>query len=188
MLIGLQNEKKQFKSQISNLQLEVAELQQKSRIQNIEVTGFPETKNENLIAVIGDIAKHIKVPFDPQDIHVVHRVDSKFARHRPIVVNFYSRQKKVEWVSMARKRRVIKTTDINSSLPPSNVYVNEHLCPAYKALFGKAKAAQKLSDVKFVWCSGGKIRAKKNEDSKPIVIQTDEDIVKFIGNIPPQTR
>lgn len=68
-------------------------LEQRSRINNIEIANFPPTPNENLRDVVN--AKTVGV--EDNDIQAVHRVQ-RFAENarKNIVVQFYSRWKKME--------------------------------------------------------------------------------------------
>lgn len=178
-----------LKKEVTMMKSEIAELQQRSRAQNVEISGFPETKNEDLFVVMKDIAKYIQVPFAESDINIIHRVDSKTAKHRPIVANFQSKRLRDVWVANGKKVKNIKSTDINHGLKLSTIFVGEHISPFYKALLGKAKAAANANpDFKYVWFSGGKVRAKRNENAKGTVIQSENDVIKHIGPIPTKTN
>jgi len=117
------------------IQEEVVQLQQRSRIQNIEIAGYPETKNENLIEILENVAAQIGITtFNPNSVNVIHRVNTRNSKCRPIIVNFYSRQVRYYWISQGRKNNGFSTTTISPNLPQSKIYVGEHLCPANKIL------------------------------------------------------
>lgn len=184
----LKEENLQLKAQLAAVAVDVTELQQRSRVQNIEISGFPETPNENILTILGDVARHIGVEFDENQVNVAHRTPSATNNVKPIIVNFYSRELKREWVQHARKKRSIKSTDIRRGLPESRIYISEHMCPANKTLMGKAKAAMNAlprGTFKYVWFGDGKVFGRKNENSRSITIRSESDIIKFIGPIPP---
>jgi len=187
-IVQLEAENSTLKSTLCNVQRDIVELQQRTRIQNIEIKGFPETENEDLMAVLFSLAQFLKVPFEPDCINVVHRTQAAEGRIRPIVVNFFSRELKKLWVDRARKLRSINARDINRRLANSKIYINEHLCPANKRLLGRANAARRAlpagSLFKYIWSHEGKIFCKKEVGARTEIIRCDEDIVKYIGDIP----
>lgn len=182
----------EMEKQLVAFKMQTTDLQQRSRIQNIEINGFPETQNENLALVLTDIAKHIGVNFHLSSVNVAHRTNTQQeGRPRPIIVNFFGRGAKREWVAKARAKRSINSTEINKNLPRSKVFIGEQMCPEYKILMGKAKAAASAlgeREFQYVWFSDGRLLAKKNENCKAFSILTEKDIVNNIGPIPPQQQ
>ncbi|XP_077491767.1 uncharacterized protein LOC144102349 [Amblyomma americanum] len=156
----------------------MSELEQYSRINNVEVKGVPTTQGENCVAIIEEIGKKIECPVTTEDIDVAHPVPAK--EDENIIVRFYSREKKTEFVKKAKKAR-ITTSSIGFTAPilDKSVYVNDHLTPENKRLFAKALALKKEKGWKFVWVDNCRIKARKTEDSRVYRISGVDDIAMF---------
>lgn len=159
-------ENTQLKKQSQTREREIREmdkrinfLEQRSRINNLEISNFPQTANEDLIEVVKTVGKTLQVEIKTEDIQVVHRVP-RYNKQltNNIVVNFCSRWKKMELVNAAKaftkdKKRCIKSKDINKNLTDSDIYVSDHLTPYNKKLLNKTKIMAKEKGWRFVWYS-----------------------------------
>lgn len=150
--------------------------EQYSRNKNIEIKGIEEAPSENLTDTVCKLGALSGVTIEPEDIEVVHRVPSK-AKPSGIVVQFARRQKRDALIEKARKLRLTNTDFGNSSAAP--VFVNDHLCPILKRLLGMVVAKKKASGWKYVWSRGGKIYAKKSDDSATVIIKHELDLDKI---------
>jgi len=173
-----------LKNDLMSVRDDVTELQQRTRVQNIEIAGFPETPRENLFQVLNDIAETINVDFHPNDVNVVHRTKThRKGVPRPIVVNFYARGAKKEWISKAKERGTLNAKEIHRNLPDSRIFIGEHLCPANKKLLSKARQAASVMAPEerwqYVWPYDGKIYARKATGQPSYQIRGDMDIDKF---------
>lgn len=133
------------------------------------------------------LAQVLDVNFDPNHVNIVHRVNTREGKIRPIVANIYSKEIRRNWVVRARKKQVAK------NLPESTIYIGEHMSPHYKMLLSKAKTAIKLRNskvqvtgeeiFKYAWFSDGKILIRKTEGEKAVQIMSEVDIEKHIGHL-----
>lgn len=158
---------------------EIRELQQRSRIDNLEIAGIPTTKGENVYEIIKCIAAVINVPFKDDDISIAHRVPTPKGKIQPIICKFTTRRTKLNWLLAAKVKRNLVTTDLNAGLPRGNIYINEHLTTANKLLLGKAKFLKRGGKLKFVWVKDGKILVRQTQDSPAKRIVKDEDLEPF---------
>ncbi|XP_039298036.1 uncharacterized protein LOC120354688 [Nilaparvata lugens] len=175
---NLEKENLENKKHVQRLEKEIHDLQQYTRKDNVEIVGIPETHGENLLAVMDAVAKSLNVEFKKDDLSIIHRMPTAKGS-TSIVAKFCSRQKKMQWITAARQKKGIKTTDVCDKLPPSNVYVNEHLSPYYKGLLGKAKNLKKDKKLAYVWVRDCKVFVKKTESSRTKRIMSDEDLIVF---------
>ncbi|KAG0445006.1 hypothetical protein HPB47_005351, partial [Ixodes persulcatus] len=74
---GLKAEKEGLRQSLAKAQKEITELQQYSRMNNIEIKGIPQLKDESLTEVVQLIGDTVGVKVQPSDIGVVHRVPTK---------------------------------------------------------------------------------------------------------------
>ena len=79
-------------SKITYLKKEVNELQQYTRLANLEISGILDTKDEQISALVNNVAKCIGVHTEPGDIVIAHRVPKRSTkRPKPITVQLRSR-------------------------------------------------------------------------------------------------
>ncbi|KAK9730294.1 hypothetical protein QE152_g15329 [Popillia japonica] len=63
-----------LRADLTEMSKAVHNLEQRGRLQNLEIQGVPQVENENLFAVLKDIGDVIKCSINEEDIEVVHRV------------------------------------------------------------------------------------------------------------------
>lgn len=160
------------------MQTEMTQLKQFTRKQNIEIKGIPQEPNESLVEIIQRIGDKVEARLEPSDIDVVHRVPTREPAKTNIIVRFGSRSARDKLLQAARKKR-LTTSDIGFA-ETCPIYVNEHLCPEYKALLGMAIAKKKEKKWKFVWVAESKILARKTENSSVVHIATRADLAKIV--------
>lgn len=167
---------------VAELESKVHQLEQRSRINNVEINNIPEKKGENLLATVIKIGVKVGVKVVPEDVEVVHRVQ-RFNNNtavKNIVCRFNSRQKKRELLEAVKIRRSLETSDLDFDGPSSKVYVNSHLSPFYKKLLMDAKKIAKEKNYKFVWSNDdGNIFVRQSEKSKVQQILTQTDLSKL---------
>lgn len=126
-------ENKNLKTENDALRKRVADLEQYTRLNNVEIRGVPTTQGEDCSAIVVSIGNQAKCPISASDLDIVHRVPAKSGQCN-IIARFCSRARKNEFVKMARKAR-LDTRSLHfpgeSSTP---VYVNEHLSPDNKTV------------------------------------------------------
>uniref|UniRef100_A0A8D9EIV5 Zinc finger PHD-type domain-containing protein n=1 Tax=Cacopsylla melanoneura TaxID=428564 RepID=A0A8D9EIV5_9HEMI len=165
---------------IFKLEKRVLALEQRTRINNIEIANYPESPNENAREVFKKICAVLELDVADSDIQASHRVP----RFNPtatknIVVNFSSRWVKNKVLIAIKKfkkdkKRQIKASDVSNNLPAENVYVSEHLCPAMKQLLKKTKDYAKTNQYQYVWVKDGVIHMKKNDVATNVVVVGSE--------------
>ncbi|KAH7940719.1 hypothetical protein HPB49_004321 [Dermacentor silvarum] len=167
-------ENKSLQKSNDQLTAKIADMEQRSRINDIEIKGVPAKKGEDCTAILRKMGDVIGCPVHQADIDAVHRVPAK--KDSNIIARFCSRNKKDEFLRKARKAR--RTTQ-SLGFPQSesaNVYVNDHLTPENKRLFAQALSLKREKHWKFLWVDNGRIKARKSEDSRVHVITNMQDL------------
>lgn len=176
---ALMKENKELARGNRQLTQRVAELEQYSRINNVEIKGVPLTQGEDCTEILEKIGEKIECPVTASDIEIVHRLPAKDGPH--ILARFLSRTKKAEFIAKARKARLtagsIGFTSGNNNAKP--VYINDHLTPENKRLFAQALALKKEKEWQFLWVDNCKIKARKTQDSNVYRISGVSDLAIF---------
>lgn len=169
---------KNLKAENDALRKRVADLEQYTRLNNVEIRGIPTMQGEDCSAIVVSIGNQAKCPISASDLDIVHRVPAKSGQCN-IIARFCSRAKKNEFVKMARKARLDTRSLGFSGENPTPVYVNEHLSPDNKRLFGKAVTFKKEKNWRFLWTENCQIKARQSEDSKVFRIMSESDLRIF---------
>ncbi|KAH9384213.1 hypothetical protein HPB48_026206 [Haemaphysalis longicornis] len=158
----LQTRCSDLSQQVKEQEGRLVQLEQHSRVANLEITGVPFCKGEDLTEVIAGIGEAIQEPVTPADIEVAHQVPTaKSPTVKNIVVQFASRKKRDVFLEKARPVRLTSSDLGFDSQAP--VFINEHLCAPLKRLLGQAIARKREVNWNYVWVRNGKIFARHSE-------------------------
>lgn len=169
-------------NRVGGLEYEIAELQQYTRNQNIEIRGIPMTRNEDVYVVLKAVAQALGVAFNRDTISVAHRLPTPRGKsfHPSIVVQFTSRTTRATWIDAAKQKR-ISTTDLAASLPAGPVFVVDHLTARNKGILGQAKYQVKQGNLAFAWSRDGKIFVRKTADSPAHRVSSRDQVCDIAG-------
>lgn len=181
----MREEMSSVRSECKGLRNEIEILQQMGRINNLEICGIPEKRNEDIPSIIRRIATKLDVTVEEQHIDDAHRVsifsDNNSNKHKNIVVKFSSRLIKNTFLNAARKfNRKFNCSDLGFT-EDSLVYVNEHLSPFYKLLFKKAREFCRLHSYKYCWIRDTKIFIKKSDDGRTIYVSNEDVLTRLVA-------
>jgi len=150
---------------------ELEEDHQHSTLNNIKISGVPESRGENsqvLKEVICKVVNATGVEVDQRDLNAFHRLPSSNTGSKPIVVSFVSRWKKEEILENIRSKKLrLTTTDAGiTGASTTSVYINEHLTKYNENLTKHARDLRKAKKILYTWVRNGKVYIKENEGSK----------------------
>ncbi|KAG7297160.1 hypothetical protein JYU34_020133, partial [Plutella xylostella] len=151
-VIALEDDLVEARLAISDLKMQLQMKEQQGRLNNLEITGLPTTKGENLYSILHSIGVKVGIPIAPTDIDFVHRVrrfqqkpatEQGSASEPPaipnIIIKFMQRKKKNDVLAAVRARRGLSTADLGLAGPSRPVFVNDHLTPSNKVLYRSAR-------------------------------------------------
>lgn len=166
---------------VRGLKTRLREVEQRSRAANVEIQGLPCTTGEDVYFALSLIAKTIGVEYNRSEISIAHRLYrfNKKLNYPPLIVQFVSRSVKELWCKAARSRRNLNSIDIEPSLQPSAVYINDHLTSDNKALLGRARRLLREKKLCFATYTNGKILVKRREEDEITRVTDMEDLDKF---------
>lgn len=160
-----------LKKHLEDSQDLIDELQQRSRLNNVILTGIKQDKNEDVMKVVDSIGKKLGIMNPLDDVQVAHRVNTTMqGKIKPIVIRMANTKTRDKWTAAFRK----------SDLWKSKIYVNEHLTKRNQSLLSQAKKFKKEHKYKYVWVKDCKILIRKDESSRIFAIRNEEDLKRFM--------
>lgn len=179
---AIKNHNVYLETKIQALEQRVQEMEQGKMLKCVEVAGIPDEDGEDLSKIVEQLAAKLKT--DSKEIHSIQRLHSRKGVPRPILIKMKSKAARAQWSAAARAAKgTITVGDVVQSAAAAGqatetVYVREALTAYNKALFWKTKTD--LKDIyKYVWCSEGRILARKCDNDKVVVIRSETDILKL---------
>ncbi|KAJ8937221.1 hypothetical protein NQ318_005925 [Aromia moschata] len=186
---NLKQSNENLKQQVCKLTSKVNELEQYSRLNNIEIQGVPVKNNENVLNIVENITKFLNVKIDPTQVEYAHRVQSQKRDNtnnvKNIIVRFTSRKLKDEVLSAVKtKRQAIGLTSPGLKIEgvSQRLFLNEHLTSENKLLFKEARDAAKTKKYKYVWVKNCNIYVRKTDDSRVKSIRSLDDVNSINSN------
>ncbi|KAG8331603.1 hypothetical protein J6590_038410 [Homalodisca vitripennis] len=145
-LIGA-NEK--LSKRVSDLQWEVMEMEQHSKLQNLEIRGIPVTAGEHVYVMLREVARAIKVKYEQRHLH---RTSFAAAEKQ----EFVNRTTRAEWLAAVKANKIQKT---------------EVLATFRRLeLLMQAKRLVRSGILAYVWVKEGKVFVRKTQDPYAIRI------------------
>ncbi|KAI5632798.1 hypothetical protein NE865_14485 [Phthorimaea operculella] len=184
-----------LKSQVQSLQEQLNQESQATLGNEVEITGIPERKEENLIHVAMLIGTKVGVRLEENDIDFAVRVGPKQSPagssnpqgqkgplNRPVVLRMVRRDKRDEFLKQAKARKNVTTKDLQIGAGEQNnkVYVNERLCRAYRQLFRATRQRAEQANYKYYWTKNGCIYVRKTDNSPAIRIRSQVELEEKI--------
>lgn len=162
---------------------DLANKEQWSRMNNVELKGVTQTRNENLVQLVTMLGSKINYPVSKDKINFVTRVPSRDPNHvKPIIVCFNNRYVKEDFIAAARI--VSKETHITPAIlglhGNHKIFVNDHLTTHNKILLSNTKKAAKEKGFRYVWVKHAKIFVRRDDQSPILAIKSERDLSKFV--------
>ncbi|XP_046671150.1 uncharacterized protein LOC124361154 [Homalodisca vitripennis] len=165
---------------VNELKSKVRELEQYSRRTNLEISGIPETRNEDTMKILGDIGTAIGVELHDTQVMAAHRVPSyKQGRAPPMVVQFQTKMQRDVWITNYKKNKDLSARRVNNVFPDTRVYINEHLSPDNKIFLAQLKERSKQCNVKYVWFKDDKFYLRRDDGEKYFKITSLDEVEKY---------
>lgn len=159
----LQENRKKDKT-IKFLTDKVAELEQERLEKNIEIFGVEENENEVLEEIVLKVTERFGIKLKSESLEDVKRNGrDRSGKGRPIVVKL--RDIKVKNLIL-KKREDVRNNEIVGGSNSERIKIFSHLTAFNKKLLWEARKKALEAQWKFVWASGSRILARKDESTK----------------------
>lgn len=173
-----------LKNQYNNLVLrnnileqKVNAIEQRNIINNLEICGVQEQKNENIKAIVQNISDTIKQPIQEVDKAYRKKMKNKTGTNKDtaadIIIVSLKEGCRDKWLQAAKEWNTGKQKH-------EQIYIRESLTPSNSYLLWKAKQELKFTKLyKYVWYKGGSILARREENDKANLIRSEADIERL---------
>lgn len=172
----MQQNIQQNNKEIDALKTQIEDLQQRSRINNLEINGVPQKSTENVMDIVTKIFSKVGIT-ESNLIDACHRIphmSHSNATPKAIIVKLISRSKKNVLAAM-RHVKNLTTDQVGLDCANSKIYINEHLTHTQKILYKKVRDQCKRQNIGF-WTRDGKIFVWCTKAGRSIHI-TDESVL-----------
>lgn len=156
---------------IRQIRLDLNEMEQYSRRQNLEILGLAKEEHEDLFEKVNTVARKLELPeLTRSDIDGMHRLPQRPGKEPAVIVRFTSVSLKQKWME-ARSRLRAKEPDMRFF---------DNLTPWNKRLLWLARARAEEVGYRFAWQNNGHVLVRKDEGDKVIRIQDECDLEKMV--------
>lgn len=186
----LQKKNTELHNKNNYLEIRVGALEQRLKVieqtninNQLEIGNVPYSKTEILPSIVAKIAE--KLTMSTSNVLSSKRLLGKNEKPGTIVIKFKNDAAPADWISAAKKNRLLACDLIdNLQEPIANypVYIREALSYHNKKLLWETKQQLKANFM-YIWCKGGVIRVRKDENAEIIVIRCEEDIKKIVKQV-----
>ena len=146
---------------------------QYSRKECVEVVGIPrQVDDKHLEAKVLSIFQKVGCTIAPEFIDDCHRLGKNNDR---VIVKFTRRNDCKQVLQVKNDLKDLTADDLN--LPRgTKIIVNQSLCPYCRILWSKTKHLQKMGKINSFFISGGTVKIKIDENSKPLAVTHLNDL------------
>ena len=177
-----------LREELADTKAQLNSLEQYSRRLCLDVSGVPETANEDTDRLVMDTARLAGIEITKNDIDRSHRVGAvKPGKPRTLIVRFASYAKR-EALYDARKRlrqpRPFEGSTVSADVA-GHVFITDNLTRENQYILYKARQYRKEGKVYAAWSDVGKLKVRLREGSSTTVIRSLGDLTKLVEGAPP---
>ena len=156
-----------LRERVTSLECQSWSNSQYSRRECLELTGIPETNDNNALeSIVLKVFEKLEVNVDPSNAEDCHWISSKNGPKRMIV-----KVSKCKGASKIRSSKgKLKDMDLTSFGINNPVYINDSACTYYKMLWKKCKSLPMNKLIHSFWVTNGFIRLRTAENGRTNLI------------------
>lgn len=176
---GLKSENISLKKTVGELKKRVAAGEQYSRSNCLEIYGVPETKNENIVMVVKQVANALNFKLEDTMIDAVHRLSRNPAKPnnpRGIILKFCRRIDMDSMRQRARVKKSINAADLGYQ-SEAKVFVNLSLGKETRQLWAEVRKFKDDHNFQYAWItSAGRIFLRRSEGEEAVHVSEASDL------------
>ncbi|XP_022831003.1 uncharacterized protein LOC111359637 [Spodoptera litura] len=165
-----------LQTDVDTIKSESAMSDQRSRLNNVEIKGIPQRKDENLFTILDRISQRVNFPVLQNQINFITRIPVFGGKDKPIIVSFLNRYIKEDFIAAARLLKGLSGSDLGFVGVTNRVYINDHLNSNSKKLLNRTRLMAKEKEYRHVWVKHAKIHVRKHDGSAVLIIASDGDL------------
>ena len=177
------NPQRGIEKRLISIERRIAEQEQYSRRECIEIVGLPQNINgedlENRVVETFDTAG---VKVRRRDFHAIHRLKDR----KTVIAKLVNRRDAIGILKNKKKLRNLTSND-KKRLNSEKIYINESLCRPYRQLLGKCNALYKRRHINSFYTINGKLKIhydsedEHGEREEVTVITHEIDLYDIFG-------
>lgn len=155
------------------------ELMNQDRLRNnLRLTGLPPAAFERVESAVMQIINVLKLNLVPSEF-TAYADQSKYS----IIVSFDHQTHKRLFMNALRQRKTLLVEEVfPSTQSNSKIYCNDQLTPYFSKLFQSAWQAKREKQIHSASSTGGRIKIRKNENSKLITVESIQHLTEIIAD------
>lgn len=152
---------------VRQVQVQLNDIEQYSRRQNLEIHGLAHELNENLLQKLNDLASKLELPeLLERDLEGLHRLPAPANKVPIVVARFASYSVKKKWMDARRS--------LNNKAKGKRFFDN--LTAENRRLLWQARTKATAMGYRFAWQREGHVFVRKAEGDKALRIQSESDL------------
>ncbi|KAJ8731537.1 hypothetical protein PYW07_004701 [Mythimna separata] len=183
----LETQAKEDRKYITLLENKLEETQLGTRKSNFVIKNVPRKNNESkedLIGMAMCLSQNLDCKISRYDIKDIYRVRGKTTdiQNTPIIVETGSTLLKAEIMTMGKAFNIKHKSKLCckhlgfKTQEDTPIFIAEHLTPKASRLHFLARDLTKSGAYKFCWTAYGKVYLKKDEQSQPITVRSEDQV------------
>ena len=176
-----------LKEDLERVTCQLNDIEQYSRRQCVNISGIPESSNEDAKKIVLELSAVTGAHLEPGDVDVAHRVGrQKPGKTRTIIARFSTLATRQAFYNARRGLR-------GARAPPGSrltdeilgkTYVSDNLTRQNELLMYQARQLKKKGKVFAAWSDQGKLKVKERQGSSTRIFKSTDDLRKLCGDDP----
>lgn len=175
-----ENENKELKTRLRNMEKQLNELGQKEFSSKIEISGIKDSSiNQD------EVVKKILQKIDDSGViqfrahKTVFKVGEEKTEKTSILVAFQSNEIRNKVLSQIKEKKIYQKLEGILPNAGESVFINEALSPYYKKLLFEASRVKKDKKFAYLWVKDGRLLLKKTEQGNILRLECMDDLGKL---------
>ena len=166
---------KQFTDELDKLKAQTNEIEQYSRVNNLEIVGLKppldgETDADMIVTALNTL-EGLRKQLTIEDVDIAHPIPSRRKDNKRVsIIRFTKRTSKNDVLEAKKNTRDFHFRD------DENVFINEHLSPHNRTLFARANDLKRELNFKYLWTKNGVPQLRKQDNSEIYAINNYADL------------
>ena len=178
---------KSLREDLKKATSQLNELEQYSRRLCVNISGIPETTNEDVKKLVLDISGVTGAHLVPGDVDVAHRVGKhKPGKTRTIIARFATITKRQAFYDARRALRGARAVP-GSGLTDEvlgNTFISDNLTQQNEFLLYQARQLKKKGKLFAAWSDQGRLKVKEKQGASTRVFRSTDDLRELCGDDP----